>query len=110
MENKKCVFICTNVDCSYRGAREILKCMEVNVIEMNLNVTVKQYMCFGNCQGGPNIVIYPDKIWYSGVKLDDVKRIVEEHLKEGKPVEQLTGKVKKDLENLIYPLLDFENF
>ena len=29
------------------------------------DVEVKPYMCFGACQEGPNVVIYPEKNWYA---------------------------------------------
>ena len=34
------------------------------------DVEVKSYMCFGACQEGPNIVLYPEKNWYAGVKVE----------------------------------------
>lgn len=34
------------------------------------DVEVKPYMCFGACQEGPNIVLYPEKSWYASVKVD----------------------------------------
>lgn len=45
--------------------------------------------CLGLCGAGPNISIYPDNIIYKGVKKEDVKEIVQEHLYKGRPVERL---------------------
>lgn len=36
--------------------------------------------CFGPCGLGPNVLVYPDGVLYSGVKREDVQEIVEQHL------------------------------
>ncbi|MCB0130784.1 MAG: (2Fe-2S) ferredoxin domain-containing protein [Caldilineaceae bacterium] len=44
--------------------------------------------CLGVCIGGPILVVYPEGIWYHHVDDDAVvDRIVQEHFKEGRPVE-----------------------
>jgi len=67
-------------------------------------VEVRSYMCFGACQEGPNMVVYPDKGGYAGVKKEDVDEIVE-HLAGGPHVERL-DKIDPSLKELIYQLLD----
>jgi (2Fe-2S) ferredoxin len=62
-------------------------------------------MCFGACQQGPNLVMYPQKVWYSGVKEADVEEIAG-HAKGGPPVHRLTHNVDASLQDLIYQLLD----
>ncbi|HWJ23762.1 MAG TPA: (2Fe-2S) ferredoxin domain-containing protein [Gemmatimonadaceae bacterium] len=44
--------------------------------------------CLGVCAGGPIVVVYPDGIWYAGVTPALLERIVVEHLKGGKVVEE----------------------
>ena len=45
--------------------------------------------CLDQCELGPTVAIYPQQIWYGGVTIDDVKRIVEETV--------VGGRVLKDL-------------
>jgi len=43
----------------------------------------------GLCEHGPNLVVYPEGIWYSGVTPADVPEIVRSHFQEDTPVERL---------------------
>jgi sirohydrochlorin cobaltochelatase len=99
------------VDCRVRGAAKVLDRLQSRLKENGCaeelkNVEVREYMCFGGCHDGPNVVIYPDKVWYGGVQEADADAIVDKHLKHGETVTPLTNKVPKDLQDLIFQLLD----
>jgi len=48
--------------------------------------------CLDQCARGVTVVVYPEQVWYGGVKVDDVREIVEGHLIGGVPVERLRMK------------------
>jgi (2Fe-2S) ferredoxin len=98
------VLVCQNADCKARGAVELLNQLG-DKLKGSADVEVKPYMCFGACQAGPNIVVYPSKTWYCGVKSADVEDIAS-HAKGGAPVDRLTHGVDASLKELIFQLLD----
>jgi (2Fe-2S) ferredoxin len=105
--DKQYVFVCMNVDCKVRGAGKVMERLQQRVDGNGLpNVDVRPYMCFGACHDGPNVVIYPDKVWYDHVQEKDAYTIVDQHLKHGETVKSLTGKIDKNLTEMIFSLLD----
>lgn len=54
-----------------------------------IDVKVTFTGCMEPCMVGPTVYVAPDDIWYGGVTVQDVPRIVEQHLKNDEPVEFL---------------------
>ena len=88
------VFICTGAYCDPAGkARHIYRRLSQKLGELgdyDNPVRVKRGItpCLGVCFGGPILVVYPEGIWYHHVDDDLLDRIVEEHLRQGKPVQE----------------------
>jgi len=53
------------------------------------SIRINQAGCMSQCGNGPMVVVYPDNIWYCGVRADDAEEIFREHLLGGRPVERL---------------------
>ncbi len=102
-EIEKCL-VCTNVDCAVRGSPAMLEQLKTDLEAAGSPVEVKSYLCFGACQDGPNIVLYPEGTWYMGVQAGDIPEI-EQHIQGGEPVARLTERVDPNLRDLILEIL-----
>jgi (2Fe-2S) ferredoxin len=74
------------------------------VATRGLDVEVKSYLCFGGCEEGPNVVIHPQKVWYAGVKKEDLPEILES-LAGGPTVARLDT-IDSSLKEMVYSLLE----
>jgi NADP-reducing hydrogenase subunit HndC len=85
------VLICAGTGCTSSRSLELVKRFEEDIKfkELDKEIKVIKTGCFGLCQKGPIVAIYPDKIFYSHVALSDVDEIVSEHLYKGRPVKRL---------------------
>ncbi|MBV1817768.1 NADH-quinone oxidoreductase subunit NuoF [Anaerosalibacter bizertensis] len=88
------VLVCGGTGCHSSQGDEIRRLLHEKVVEKKLENKVEVVLtgCFGLCEAGPNIVIYPEGIFYSHVKLEDVGEIVEEHFSKGNVVKRLLFK------------------
>ncbi len=79
------------------GARPVLNTLleEINDKGLSDVATVSQTGCIGICQYEPVVEVYQsgkDKVTYVKMTADKAKRVVEEHIKNGKPVTEYTLK------------------
>ena len=75
----------------------------LHTLDMTEEVGLVLTGCFGLCEKGPVVVVYPEETFYTHVTIDDVKEICEEHLLKGRPVERLMVKDpvdKKKIKNM----------
>ncbi len=57
--------------------------------DLSSKIMITNTGCFGICDKGPVVVIYPEGVWYGNVSEDDVDKILEQHILGGNPVEEL---------------------
>src|ERR1043166_4408962 len=74
---KQTCFVCQNIDCKSRGSEQIMNELSKQVAARSIDAEVTSYLCFGGCEHGPNIVVYPQKNWYAGVNPEDVPDIID---------------------------------
>ncbi len=90
-EIKKHILVCGGTGCTSGNSVKIAEEIKAALGEHGLEKEVKLIMtgCFGLCAKGPIVVVYPDGSFYTHVKPEDAREIVESHIKGGVPVERL---------------------
>ncbi|MBR2660830.1 MAG: NADH-quinone oxidoreductase subunit NuoF [Clostridia bacterium] len=85
------VLVCGGTGCSSSGSAKLIERFEEQLKEKGLDKEVKVVRtgCFGLCEAGPVVIVYPEGTFYSRVKVEDVDEIVSEHLLKGRKVQHL---------------------
>jgi (2Fe-2S) ferredoxin len=93
------VFICTNQRpeghprgcCNPDASDALQKAFKKALAERGLarRIRANKSGCLDQCEHGPTVVVYPDGVWYGGVRESDVAEIVDRHLVGGEPVARL---------------------
>jgi (2Fe-2S) ferredoxin len=96
---EKHIFICGNQRpeghprgcCDPAAKGELQKLFKQKLAERGLKgrVRANKAGCLDQCEHGPNLVVYPEGVWYGRVTPGDVDEIIESHIVGGKPVERL---------------------
>ena len=85
------VLCCGGTGCTSSGSSQIIERFEEKIKEAGLEKEVKVIRtgCFGLCEAGPVVIVYPEGTFYSRIKVEDVDEIVSEHLLKGRKVQHL---------------------
>ena len=93
------VFVCHNVrpegaprpSCTSDGKSELFTQLQqlTKAAEIGDRVRINKSLCLDQCEHGPMVVVYPEAVWYGGVRPEDAADIVTEHLVSGRAVERL---------------------
>lgn len=106
---RKHVLVCTGPRCAPQSSPGLYARLKARLKELGLTEGPKrlpaparpagggkagihrtQCHCFGICQGGPILVVYPEGVWYHHVTLEKLERIIQEHLIGNKPIKEFT--------------------
>jgi len=79
--------------CTARGSGAVIEALRREIAARGLSDGVQLTTCgsLGLCERGPNLVVYPEGYWYSGVRPEDVPEIVREHFRNGRPVARMAS-------------------
>ncbi|MBR2591457.1 MAG: NAD(P)H-dependent oxidoreductase subunit E, partial [Oscillospiraceae bacterium] len=102
------VLICGGTGCTSSGSMKIQETLaaELKANGLEEEVSIVRTGCFGLCENGPVMIVYPEGSFYSRVTPEDVKEIVSEHLLKGRIVQRLLYKDSVDEDNNTIKSLD----
>jgi (2Fe-2S) ferredoxin len=100
------VFVCINRRaeddpkgcCALKGSEEVHSAFKAELARRGLRGRIRANSagCLDACAFGVSVVIYPEGVWYGGVKPEDVNEIIEQHLIGGRPVERLRMRLRRE--------------
>lgn len=87
------ILVCTDSkskECK-KGGPDVLKAFEkaIKARKLGRQVMVTEVGHVGGCGLGPNVIVYPEGVWYGRVSPADVDEIIAEHILEGRVVQRL---------------------
>lgn len=84
------VMVCGGTGCTSSDSNQIIDKLnqEIEARGIQEQVEVVRTGCFGLCELGPVVIVYPEGIFYSRVEVQDIPKLVETHLLQGKPYEK----------------------
>ena len=90
-EQHKNILVCAGTGCTAGDSAILIKKLNEKLEEAGLSEEVKVVKtgCFGFCQKGPIVAVYPDRVYYTHVKPDDAERIVNDHVIGGHVIKEL---------------------
>ncbi|NLA59656.1 MAG: NADH-quinone oxidoreductase subunit NuoF [Firmicutes bacterium] len=85
------ILVCSGTGCQASGSLPLKEALEQEIANRGLDKEIKVIPtgCFGFCRFGPNMMVYPEGVFYCGIQTEDVPEFVEEHLIKGRVLERL---------------------
>jgi len=88
--NKPCITICAGTGCLAYGTQKLIDGFKVELEKHKLTrkVDFRTTGCHGFCEKGPMVVIYPEKVFYQRIGLDDAGEVVQKTFLKGSKEEK----------------------
>lgn len=85
------VLICGGTGCTASDSKGIINAFKNEISKHGIEneIEIVRTGCFGLCELGPVVIIYPEGAFYSRVKVEDIPELVEEHLVKGRILKRL---------------------
>ena len=92
------ILICGGTGCTSSGSMNLVKELKKELVKHDIldEVEVVATGCFGLCELGPVVIVYPEGTFYSRVEVADIAEMAEEHLVKGRPLDRLIYTEKGD--------------
>ncbi len=88
---KREILVCAGTGCHSAMSKEIVDEFNDEIDKLNLQDQASCHItgCFGFCEKGPIVKVFPDDVFYTEVKVSDVDEIIRTHIMAGEKVDRL---------------------
>ena len=92
------ILVCNDPVCLDKGSMEIMQVIkdELKAKGLQEEVEVIETPRIGDCENGPEIMVYPEGFHYIHLQKDKIPFLVEEQFLKGRPVNDLLAPPKKE--------------
>ncbi len=97
------IFVCQGSNCRRNGAPELMERLQQEWSHDEV-FEITRYLCFGACAATPNVVVLPDRLWYSFVLPEYVEDVVAA-IRRGEEVPGLANHVRADVREAVFQAL-----
>ena len=87
--NRRAIAVCAGTGCVAQGSNDLTAAFRAEGASMGLDVEIRATGCHGFCEQGPLVVLFPKRLFYHGVTVDDVKEVLERSVAADEVVERL---------------------
>ena len=91
------VLVCVDPECLSKGAHDVLDALNDELVAQGLidEVQVLETSRIGGCAVGPELMVYPEGVHYTGLSVNDVPYLVEEHFLKGRIVQKFVAPLRQ---------------
>lgn len=87
---RKQILVCGGTGCTSSGSKKVIDTLKNEIKEKDIkDVLVVKTGCFGLCALGPIVIVYPEGAFYSQTTPEGARRIIDEHIIEGRVCKDL---------------------
>ena len=98
------VVVCLGINCRRNGSPELMEQLQ-QLLSQDETFQIKQHLCFGACDVAPNIVVSPDRLWFS-LATPEFMESIATAIQEGKELPGLANHVRPMIRNAVFTMLE----
>ena len=98
------VMVCQGINCRRNGSPELMEQLQ-QLLSQDETFQIKSYLCFGACDVAPNIVVVPDRLWYSFVTPAYMEGIAAA-IRKGESLSGLANHVRPIVREAVFSMLE----
>ena len=98
------IMVCQGINCRRNGSPELMEQLQ-QLLSQDETFQIKPYLCFGACDMAPNIVVVPDRLWYSCVAPEYMEDIATA-IRKGEDLPGLANHVRPMVREAVFSMLE----